>query len=102
VFSLEIHLTLRNPISLTVVFVFLSSPRDTLIVSLANSATSILAGFVIFSAIGYMAHVHNLPVENIATDGKYFLFKWDFFDCCSSIYFSGGSSEEEGEDHTPQ
>uniref|UniRef100_A0A8B9H0K4 Transporter n=1 Tax=Astyanax mexicanus TaxID=7994 RepID=A0A8B9H0K4_ASTMX len=43
--------------------------RDTFVVSLANSATSILAGFVIFSAIGYMAHIHNLPVEDIATDG---------------------------------
>lgn len=48
-----------------------SSPRDALIVSITNSFTSILAGFVIFSAIGYMAHTHNLPVENIATDGKH-------------------------------
>uniref|UniRef100_A0A4W5N7E4 Transporter n=1 Tax=Hucho hucho TaxID=62062 RepID=A0A4W5N7E4_9TELE len=48
--------------------------RDTLIVSLANSATSILAGFVIFSAIGYMAHIHNLPVDNIATDGPGLVF----------------------------
>lgn len=46
-------------------------PRDALIVSFTNSFTSILAGFVIFSAIGYMAHIHNLPVDNIATDGKY-------------------------------
>lgn len=44
--------------------------RDVLIVSLTNSFTSILAGFVIFSAIGYMSHKHNLPVDNIATDGK--------------------------------
>lgn len=51
--------------------------RDTFIVSLANSATSMVAGFVIFSAIGYMAHIHNLPVDDIATDGKsyyYFFF----------------------------
>ncbi|MBN3304276.1 INE protein, partial [Amia calva] len=48
--------------------------RDTLIVSLANSATSILAGFVIFSAIGYMAHLHNLPVDDIATDGPGLVF----------------------------
>jgi len=53
-----------------VLFFFISTSRDTLIVALANSATSILAGFVIFSAIGYMAHIHNLPVEDIATDGK--------------------------------
>ena len=54
--------------------------RDTLIVSLANSATSILAGFVIFSAIGYMAHIHNLPVDNIATDGESSLLQNDHFD----------------------
>lgn len=38
--------------------------------STVNSFTSILAGFVIFSAIGYMAHMHNLSVDNIATDGE--------------------------------
>nr|XP_057925838.1 sodium- and chloride-dependent GABA transporter 1 [Doryrhamphus excisus] len=48
--------------------------RDALIVSLTNSFTSILAGFVIFSAIGYMAHIHNLPVDNISTDGPGLVF----------------------------
>ncbi|AWP07098.1 putative sodium- and chloride-dependent GABA transporter ine-like [Scophthalmus maximus] len=48
--------------------------RDALIVSVTNSFTSILAGFVIFSAIGYMAHIHNLPVDNIATDGPGLVF----------------------------
>ncbi|XP_062874365.1 sodium- and chloride-dependent GABA transporter ine [Trichomycterus rosablanca] len=48
--------------------------KDTFVVSLANSATSILAGFVIFSGIGYMAHIHNLPVDDIATDGPGLVF----------------------------
>ncbi|XP_035292317.1 sodium- and chloride-dependent GABA transporter ine [Anguilla anguilla] len=48
--------------------------RDTWIVALANSATSLFAGIVIFSAIGYMAHIHNLPVDNIATDGPGLVF----------------------------
>ncbi|XP_075896026.1 sodium- and chloride-dependent GABA transporter ine-like [Nelusetta ayraudi] len=48
--------------------------RDTLIMSTVNSFTSILAGFVIFSAIGYMAHMHNLPVDKIATDGPGLVF----------------------------
>lgn len=52
--------------------------RDTFIISLANSATSIVAGFVIFSAIGYMAHIHNLPVDDIATDGKLFFGFYQF------------------------
>lgn len=46
-------------------------PRDALIVTVANSFTSLLAGFVIFSAIGYMAHIHHLPVDNISTGGRY-------------------------------
>ncbi|XP_068994652.1 sodium- and chloride-dependent GABA transporter ine [Embiotoca jacksoni] len=48
--------------------------RDVLIVSLINSFTSIMAGFVIFSAVGYMAHIHNLAVDNIATDGPGLVF----------------------------
>lgn len=48
--------------------------RDALIVTVTNSFTSILAGFVIFSAVGYMAHIHNLPVDNIATDGPGLVF----------------------------
>lgn len=48
--------------------------RDALIVSFTNAFTSILAGFVIFSAIGYMAHIHNLPIDNIATDGPGLVF----------------------------
>ncbi|XP_047236465.1 sodium- and chloride-dependent GABA transporter ine isoform X3 [Girardinichthys multiradiatus] len=48
--------------------------RDVLIVSITNSLTSILAGLVIFSAVGYMSHKHNLPVDNIATDGPGLVF----------------------------
>ncbi|XP_017269128.2 sodium- and chloride-dependent GABA transporter ine-like [Kryptolebias marmoratus] len=48
--------------------------RAVLMVSVINSFTSILAGFVIFSAVGYMAHIHNLPVDNIATDGPGLVF----------------------------
>ncbi|XP_060928283.1 sodium- and chloride-dependent GABA transporter 1 [Limanda limanda] len=48
--------------------------RDALIVAATNSFTSILAGLVIFSAIGYMSHVHNLPVDNIATGGPGLVF----------------------------
>ncbi|KAM8865278.1 sodium- and chloride-dependent GABA transporter ine isoform 1-T1 [Synchiropus picturatus] len=48
--------------------------RDSLIVAITNSLTSILAGFVIFSAIGYMAHIHNLPMDKITTDGPGLVF----------------------------
>ncbi|XP_014034061.1 sodium- and chloride-dependent GABA transporter 1 [Salmo salar] len=43
--------------------------RDAMIVTLANSATSIFAGFVMFSGIGYMAHVRHLQVEQLAVEG---------------------------------
>uniref|UniRef100_H2UF88 Transporter n=1 Tax=Takifugu rubripes TaxID=31033 RepID=H2UF88_TAKRU len=48
--------------------------RDALIVSITNSFTSILAGFVIFSALGYMAHMYELPIDNIATAGPGLVF----------------------------
>uniref|UniRef100_W5M635 Transporter n=1 Tax=Lepisosteus oculatus TaxID=7918 RepID=W5M635_LEPOC len=43
--------------------------KDTLAISITNSATSILAGFVIFSAFGYMSHLTHTPVSKIAVDG---------------------------------
>uniref|UniRef100_UPI00398F4748 sodium- and chloride-dependent GABA transporter ine-like isoform X1 n=2 Tax=Pristiophorus japonicus TaxID=55135 RepID=UPI00398F4748 len=48
--------------------------KDTLIVAVTNSVTSIFAGFVVFSAIGYMGHQYKLPVEDIATDGPGLVF----------------------------
>lgn len=48
--------------------------RDTLSISIINSLTSILAGFVIFSAFGYMSYLQNIPVDKLAVDGKNILF----------------------------
>lgn len=44
--------------------------RDTLTIAIINSLTSILAGFVIFSAFGYMSHLQGIPVSDLAVDGK--------------------------------
>ncbi|CAM9127446.1 unnamed protein product [Lampetra planeri] len=48
--------------------------RDTLTISIVNSLTSILSGFVIFSAFGYMSHLQDIPVSQLAVDGPALLF----------------------------
>ncbi|KAJ8952516.1 hypothetical protein NQ318_003312 [Aromia moschata] len=42
---------------------------DSIIVPLLNSATSIVAGFVVFSVLGYLSHETGLPVSTVATSG---------------------------------
>uniref|UniRef100_A0A8C9XRN0 Transporter n=1 Tax=Sander lucioperca TaxID=283035 RepID=A0A8C9XRN0_SANLU len=48
--------------------------KDTLTISIINSLTSILAGFVIFSAFGYMSHLQGIPVSDLAVDGPGLVF----------------------------
>ncbi|XP_054883421.1 sodium- and chloride-dependent neutral and basic amino acid transporter B(0+) [Poeciliopsis prolifica] len=42
---------------------------DTLVVSITNAATSIFAGFAIFSIMGHMAHIYKLPVTEVVKEG---------------------------------
>ncbi|XP_062262717.1 sodium- and chloride-dependent GABA transporter ine [Platichthys flesus] len=48
--------------------------KDTLTISIINSLTSILAGFVIFSAFGYMSYLQGIPVSDLAVDGPGLVF----------------------------
>lgn len=48
--------------------------RDALLTSCINSATSFIAGFVIFSVLGYMAHTSGQNIEDVATEGPGLVF----------------------------
>lgn len=65
----------RNPaLSLFATDLKLSSSRDALITSAINCFTSFLAGFVVFSVLGYMAFKMGKDVKDIADEGPGLVF----------------------------
>ena len=48
--------------------------RDSVIVPILNCGTSIFAGFVIFSIIGFMAAETGVPIDKVVSEGENFSF----------------------------
>lgn len=64
------HLLKSCP-GLTLICVLLVSPRrDSFLLCLLNSATSFLAGFAIFSVLGFMAEEQGVDIGAVAQSGE--------------------------------
>ena len=44
--------------------------RDAITTAIVCAATSLLAGMVVFSVIGYLAHEMNEPIDNVMKSGE--------------------------------
>lgn len=44
-----------------------------------NCLTSLLAGFVVFSVLGYMGHVLEISIEDLAIQGKQIITAVQFY-----------------------
>lgn len=50
---------------------FVSIFRDCVMLCCLNSGTSFVAGFAIFSVLGFMAYEQGVPIAEVAESGKF-------------------------------
>ena len=58
------------------VFLF---PRDCLSLCFLNSGTSFIAGFAIFSILGFMSYEQNVPISEVAESGWFLTSQWSLW-----------------------
>lgn len=54
------------------VYLYPALHRDCIALCVLNSSTSIFAGFVVFSILGFMSEQLGLPMEDIVSSGRYY------------------------------
>ena len=48
-----------------------------MLTAIINCLTSLLAGFVVFAVLGYMAHIRESTIEELALQGKGHRLAWN-------------------------
>lgn len=54
---------------------------DAVLLVTIGELTSVMVGFVVFSILGYMAHVSGLPIAEVVKSGKLCTFARRIFSC---------------------
>lgn len=71
--KLSTEVTLSGPtVQRETVCSLISSCRDCIMLCFLNSATSFVAGFAIFSVLGFMAREQGVPIAEVAESGRFF------------------------------